>query len=232
MSTFFIWSKILVISGIGSILIGCFLAINEPKLKKFLANTSINQTGFLLVGISCCTIQSLIATIFFFLTYTFIMCVFLITLLYSNIYNAEIEHISWFKLLSQSKNCIPFLLSFTLFNMAGFPPTLGFVSKFYLFLEIGLSGHWELIIFGLFSNLLSSFYYLRIIFTMFFERVSITNLLTFSFSINLSRLSTRSLNNNIIILSGLYILLVFLFFFCLQFYELIAICTFSLKYIF
>jgi NADH-quinone oxidoreductase subunit N len=53
--------------------------------------------------------------------------------------------------------------------MAGFPPTLGFISKFYLYLDIVICGNYELIVFCLGTNLISSFYYLRIIFTMFFE---------------------------------------------------------------
>jgi NADH-quinone oxidoreductase subunit N len=48
---------------------GCLGAYNEEKIKKFLAYTSINQMGFLFLGIICCTNQSIRATIIYLVIY-------------------------------------------------------------------------------------------------------------------------------------------------------------------
>jgi NADH-quinone oxidoreductase subunit N len=47
----FVWVPFIWFSSISSIAIGCFGAFVQKKLKRFLAFTSINQMGFLLIGL-------------------------------------------------------------------------------------------------------------------------------------------------------------------------------------
>ena len=55
-----------------------------------------------------------------------------------------------------------FMLSFT-----GVPPTLGFMGKFYLFRTVIQGGYLGLALIGVFTTLLSAYYYLRIVIIMY-----------------------------------------------------------------
>jgi NADH:ubiquinone oxidoreductase subunit 2 (subunit N) len=54
--------------------------------------------------------------------------------------------------------------------MAGIPPLAGFCSKFYLFFAALSSSLYFLAVFGILSSMLSCFYYLRVIKTMYFDQ--------------------------------------------------------------
>jgi NAD(P)H-quinone oxidoreductase subunit 2 len=48
---------------------GCVGAYNEDSIKKFIAYSSINQIGFLLIGIVCGTFEGIQATVIYLLVY-------------------------------------------------------------------------------------------------------------------------------------------------------------------
>jgi NADH:ubiquinone oxidoreductase subunit 2 (subunit N) len=60
-------------------------------------------------------------------------------------------------------------LTASLFSLAGIPPLAGFFSKFYLFFSALGSGLYFLAIAGVMSSVVSCFYYIRVIKTMYFE---------------------------------------------------------------
>ena len=136
-----------------SMLIGAINSLFEQKLKRFLAYSSINQIGFLLVGLlglnsSYYGIQ---AFFYFLLTYVLNMCIFFgIILFILNLhkkirffYTAVstntyiLEYISDFrKIPAFNKNYgwLSVLLALTMFSLAGIPPLAGFFGKFYILL--------------------------------------------------------------------------------------------------
>jgi NADH-quinone oxidoreductase subunit N len=57
-----------------------------------------------------------------------------------------------------------FMLSFT-----GVPPTLGFAGKFYLFRAVLEGGYVGLAIVGVLTSLVSAYYYLRVVVTMYMQ---------------------------------------------------------------
>jgi NADH-quinone oxidoreductase subunit N len=56
-----------------------------------------------------------------------------------------------------------------MFSMAGIPPLAGFFGKYYLLLHAQQQGLYGLVIVGLLTSLISTYYYLRLIKIMFFE---------------------------------------------------------------
>jgi NADH-quinone oxidoreductase subunit N len=54
-----------------------------------------------------------------------------------------------------------------LFSLAGFPPTAGFLAKFYVFSAAVRQGEVALVIIAVLSSLVSVFYYLRIVVYMY-----------------------------------------------------------------
>ena len=55
--------------GLGSLVVGAFGALTERVFKKFIAYSSINQIGYLLIGLSTGQIVGLQTVMFFFIVY-------------------------------------------------------------------------------------------------------------------------------------------------------------------
>jgi NADH:ubiquinone oxidoreductase subunit 2 (subunit N) len=70
-----------------------------------------------------------------------------------------------------------------LFSMAGIPPFGGFFGKYFLFLHSFETGHVLLVIVGMITSLIATYYYLRIIKIMWFEE-PIRNRFQFQTSFN------------------------------------------------
>ena len=52
-------------------------------------------------------------------------------------------------------------------SLTGVPPTLGFVAKFYLFSAVIEGGYYGLALIGVLTTLISAYYYLRVVVTMY-----------------------------------------------------------------
>jgi NADH-quinone oxidoreductase subunit N len=54
-------------------------------------------------------------------------------------------------------------------SLIGLPPTLGLVGKFYLFRAVIEAGYYNLAVVGVITSLISAFYYLRVVVTMYMK---------------------------------------------------------------
>jgi NADH-quinone oxidoreductase subunit N len=72
--------------------------------------------------------------------------------------------------LSSSAPYLSAVLALFMFALAGFPPTVGFLGKFYIFSAAVKSGYILLTVIGVMNSFLSVYYYLRIIKTSYFEK--------------------------------------------------------------
>lgn len=143
--------------------------LTQILIKRFLATTSINQTGLLLLGLSTSNFNGLYATINYLCVYTFTILIFFCIILNLTYNNINLQNLSWLNFTNNKNGWYSIILTIIFLNLAGFPPLLGFFVKFYLLLEIGLSGCWEIVLITIFCNLISFYYYLQVIFTIFFE---------------------------------------------------------------
>ena len=71
-----LWQFFFLISGLGSIIIGCLGALLQKRIKRFLGYTSINQVGFLLLGLSLNSISGLSSSIMFLIIYIIMSLIF------------------------------------------------------------------------------------------------------------------------------------------------------------
>ena len=81
----------------------------------------------------------------------------------------NVKYIEDMSMLSKSHPLLAFSLSLTLFSMAGIPPLAAFVVNFNFFAALSSSLYF-LAVFGILSSMLSCFYYLRVIKTMYFDQ--------------------------------------------------------------
>jgi NADH-quinone oxidoreductase subunit N len=77
-------------------------------------------------------------------------------------------------LLTNQTLALSFLIA--IFSMAGVPPLVGFYAKLVVFLSVVNSSYLIFVIFTFLTTVISSFFYLRLIKTIFFEKLINVNL--------------------------------------------------------
>jgi NADH-quinone oxidoreductase subunit N len=73
--------------------------------------------------------------------------------------------------LSRSAPYLSAVLALFMFALSGFPPTVGFLGKFYIFSAAVKSGYITLTVIGVMNSFLSVYYYLRVIKTSYFDKL-------------------------------------------------------------
>jgi len=164
----FNYSHFMFIEGIAilSLVAGCYGAIRQFEIKKFIAYSSIVQLGFILSS-------SADVAFFYIIVYLISLYVFLFSIIDVKVNGKSLTYLSDFRFLKLLKVEIV-LFTVSLFSLAGIPPFLGFYSKFLVWLslieDIYLFSDVVSIIL-LITNLLVSviiiFYYTRLIIAAF-----------------------------------------------------------------
>jgi NADH-quinone oxidoreductase subunit N len=167
------WRPVFFVGAVSSILFGGLGALRQTKIKRFIGYTSINQMGYLLIGISSGDFFGLQASFLFLFFYIITGFIFFAILLHISNFTSgkEILFINQLRRFGQEHRHLASVLALVLFSMAGIPPLIGFFGKFFLFFSAFKAGNFILIIFASGMNIVSAFYYLRIVKCMFFERV-------------------------------------------------------------
>lgn len=166
---------LLVISSISSMLIGSFGAIWQIKIKRLLAFSAISHVGYMLIGLSCCSIESIYAVIFYAVIYVF-MSVSSFCLLLAIRKNNSLKKIKYIEDISTISRVNPFMaicFAITFFSIAGVPPFAGFFSKMFLFFNAISQSLYLLAFIGVLTSVVSCFYYLRIIQITYFEQTTV-----------------------------------------------------------
>lgn len=168
---YYLWNYVVWYSSWTSMILGCVGAYNEDSIKKFIAYSSINQIGFLLIGIVCGTFEGIQATVIYLLIYIAMNMCFL--QFYLNTFYVEqsknIEYLTELKHFSKNNWQISIGVVVIFFTMAGIPPLAGFFGKYFLFLSAFESENYALVLVGMVTSLVSTYYYLRVIKILWFE---------------------------------------------------------------
>nr|YP_009515566.1 NADH dehydrogenase subunit 2 [Kumanoa mahlacensis]AVK39519.1 NADH dehydrogenase subunit 2 [Kumanoa mahlacensis]UEQ11850.1 NADH dehydrogenase subunit 2 [Kumanoa mahlacensis] len=171
---FYSWQKIIFFCTYLSIFVGTFGAFAQNKWKRFLAYSSINHVGFILLGFSTGELESIFSVIFYVLVYiilTFGVFAFLISLRYFYFpVHYQIRYIKDLISLFEINSTLTFSLTLLLFSMAGIPPLLGFFSKVFVLLIALQSNLYSLSFFSVIMSCITCFYYIRLIKLMYFDK--------------------------------------------------------------
>jgi NADH-quinone oxidoreductase subunit N len=168
------WNNALsIFSGI-SLLIGAFGAFTQPRLKRMLAYSSIAHMGFLIMPL-CSTIQGSSALLTHLLLYwtTSLLIWALIMTRFWRHQPAQMHMPQFIWDLSVNWKTMPaysFLWAVAMMSLAGLPPVAGFLGKLALFSWSLNHGIYALIGVALFSTLVSSVYYIRIIRVLYLDQ--------------------------------------------------------------
>lgn len=109
-----------------ALILGCFGALVQTTVKRMFAYTSINQGGFLVLGLITNSVGGLQASLIYVGTYMLTLFVFFVGISYDN---CNVESFGELKNLSFLSRV---LVALSLFSMAGIPPFFGFVTKYWI----------------------------------------------------------------------------------------------------
>jgi NADH-quinone oxidoreductase subunit N len=144
---------------------GALYALVEKRLRKFFAYSSINQMGFLLMGLVGGVVQTIEASIIFLIIYIVTNLVLFIILLNTADLRTQrpLVYLSDLKSFAKSNTLYTVSFAILIFSMAGIPPLAGFFGKYFLFLSVFEQKYYSIVVVGMISSVISTFYYLRII---------------------------------------------------------------------
>lgn len=166
------WSTILLASGILSIIIGSFGGIYQTKLKRLLAYSTINNMGFVLLGLGVNHTESVEIGLFYITIYIILSISLFVTLiLFCKHKNGhEIVYIDQLSEVYKKSPVIGIILGLNLFSLIGIPPLAGFLTKFYLLLTLVNNSLFLITLFALAMSVITSFYYIRLVNILFFSK--------------------------------------------------------------
>jgi len=164
-----VWYHMVVIVSIATMIIGNLFALRQQNIKRFMAFSSIAQVGFILVGLSSNSIEGTTSVVYFVLVYVFSnLAAFGIAALISEQTNKEF--IDDYKGMYQANPFLSWVLALALFSLAGIPPTAGFFGKLFLLTAGASKGSYLFIIIAALNMIISLYYYLRVIRSVFMEK--------------------------------------------------------------
>lgn len=162
---------IFYISSLLSMFIGTLAALQQKKIKRLLAYSSISHVGFILIGFTSNLLDSIPYILLYIIIYI-IMSINLWTSYLSLIINKKpIKYLTDLSNLFVYNKIFAYIIILNIFSMSGIPPLAGFFSKLFLFIIAIKSQYYGLIFFSILISIISSFYYLRIIKIIFFEKI-------------------------------------------------------------
>jgi NADH-quinone oxidoreductase subunit N len=161
------WSGMLGVIAILTIIIGNTVAIAQQNIKRLLAYSSIAHAGYILVAVVAANDLGVQSVLYYTLAYTLMnLGAFAVVILLGrrgeeNVMIADYAGVGYRQPLLGAAMTI-FMLS-----LAGIPPTAGFFGKFYIFSAAIEAGQYPLAVVGILGSVISVYYYLRVIYTMY-----------------------------------------------------------------
>ncbi|MEI6668564.1 MAG: NADH-quinone oxidoreductase subunit N [Acidobacteriota bacterium] len=161
------WIPVVWALAICTMILGTVVGVAQSNIKRMLAYSSIAHAGYLLVALVAGNSSGKASILFYLLVYaiTNLGAFALIALLGTR--EAPLEQLDAYKGLWYSRPVASFLLTVFLLSLGGFPPTAGFVAKWYVFTAAVTAGQYTLAIVGLLTSVVSVFFYLRVVVLMY-----------------------------------------------------------------
>ena len=163
------WQTIIIFISIASMILGAVAAIGQKNIKRLLAYSSIGHIGYALAGVATGVISGYESAIVYIAIYVVMnlgafSCVYLLKK--DGEYKENISDLSG---ISKKHPILAISFLVILFSLAGIPPLGGFFAKFYVFTAVVEQKMYALAIIGLLTTVISAFYYLKIIKTIYFD---------------------------------------------------------------
>ncbi len=166
-----IYDPLLILATVVTLIAGSLIAVVQNSVVRMLAASSIVHGGYLLIGLTSAGElgSSAASAILFYLVAYMLSAIgsFGILSYISRGYDSSITY-EELKGLSVRHPLIAASLSIFMLSLAGFPSTIGFLGKFYIFTSAIESGYTLLALLGALAAFVSIYYYFKVIAMLYF----------------------------------------------------------------
>jgi NADH-quinone oxidoreductase subunit N len=159
-----VFAPALSVAAVLTMFAGNLAALRQKSVKRMLAFSSVAHSGYLLVAVIAGDGPGLV---FYLFVYLFMNAGAFGVLAVMSGERFEHTSIDDFAGLGRRHPWLAASLTVFLLSLAGFPPTAGFLAKFYVFGAAVREGHALLAVAGVLASLVSVAYYLRIVVVMY-----------------------------------------------------------------
>jgi NADH-quinone oxidoreductase subunit N len=163
------WGPAVAVLAALTMILGNVVALSQNNIKRMLAYSSIAHAGYLLMGIAARNERGLAGLLLYLLAYTFTNLGAFAVL--TAMARREGEDLSFapYAGLAKRQPRLAAAMALFMFSLTGIPPTSGFVGKYYLFWATVEANLIWLAVLGVLTSLISAFFYLRVVVTMYFD---------------------------------------------------------------
>ncbi|WP_156839254.1 NADH-quinone oxidoreductase subunit NuoN [Novosphingobium aquimarinum] len=164
------WRQIVIFAALASIVVGALGAIGQSNIKRLMAYSSINNVGFMLIGLAAATVAGASAMLVYLAIYVAMSLGGFVAILMMKGEDGEpIEKIAQIAGLSRTRPGLAAALAMIMFSLAGIPPLFGFWGKFVVFRAAVEADMIALAAIGIAASVIGAFYYLKIVKIMYFD---------------------------------------------------------------
>ena len=163
------WGAIFAVLSVLSMTFGNLVAIRQNNIKRMLAYSAIAHAGYVMVGLAAASGGDAVGpsgALFYLGGYvaTNLMAFAAIVAVSNRIGSDEIDGYAG---MSRRGPLLAAAMAFAMISLTGIPPTVGFMSKVYLFgAAVNANLEW-LAIAGMINSVISAYYYLRVVKVMY-----------------------------------------------------------------
>jgi len=183
----FAWYPVLSVLAVLTMSAGNLIALAQSNIKRMLAWSSVAHAGYLMLGVL--TIMSPTqggsaemmrsqdigesagaAILFYLIGYSLMnLAAFGVINILGPGRGDEADDINRYAGLSRTQPVAAATLAVAMLSLAGIPPMVGFMAKFYLFAAVIKAGLIPLAVIGVINSLVSVYYYLRLLVVMYMK---------------------------------------------------------------
>ena len=165
-----VWQQIVIFAALASIIIGALGAIGQNNIKRLLAYSSINNVGFILIGLAAATPAGASGMLTYLAIYVAMTVAgFVAVLMLKDEDGEPVEEISDLAGLSRNRRVLSLCIAMVMFSLAGIPPLFGFWGKFVVFQAAVQAGMIWLSALGIAASVIGAFYYLKVVKVIYFD---------------------------------------------------------------
>lgn len=163
------WQEVLYWIIIASITLANLFALRQQNIMRLMAFSSISQAGYIMLGVISGTPQGMTSLIYYVLIYLFanLGAFTIINIIGLRTQRYTLEEYDG---LYTTNPKLSFLMTLSLFSLAGIPPFAGFFSKFFIFAAAFRSGFHMLVFIALVNTVISLYYYLKVVKSMYINK--------------------------------------------------------------
>jgi NADH-quinone oxidoreductase subunit N len=157
------WQALLAFVAAVSMIVGNLMAVVQLSLKRMLAYSGVAHAGYILIGVVAGGSNGVAAVLFYLFAYLFMNFGAFAVLTVLVTPAGERDRFTDLDGLGYRHPLLGVLMTVFMLSLAGFPPTVGFIGKLFLFAAGVSAGYTWLVIVAVLVSVVSVSYYFRVV---------------------------------------------------------------------